>query len=218
VEFKYQLVDETKMNRTMYNGKRHYSTPEGKRYQSVTTVLGQLSEEGIAKWRKTVGDEEADRISKESSKVGTAMHQMCENYLLGVEETETDELVISLFNQIKPKLDTIESVHGVELPLYSDYLKMAGTADLICTIDGDVVIPDFKNSRKPKLEYYIDGYFMQGTAYARMFYERYGVLPKRIIIWVAVWGGELQEFIVPIEKFYPKLINVLRAWHPEFKG
>ena len=50
--------------RTEYiNGKRHYITPEGNNYPSITTVLGEFSKVNIQKWRERVGEAEANKIS-----------------------------------------------------------------------------------------------------------------------------------------------------------
>ena len=49
-------------------GKRVYLTPEGNKYPSVTTVIGSNPEKmkGIMRWRKRVGEEKANAISKRS--------------------------------------------------------------------------------------------------------------------------------------------------------
>lgn len=213
-EFKYELVEDIKLERSYEFGKRSYTTPEGNKYPSVTTVLGQLSASGIQKWRDKVGDVEADRISKESSTVGTAMHELCENYLLGQELSTKNEQATGLFNLLKPKLDQIEAIHGIEVPLYSDYLMMAGTADLVATYNGMLCIIDFKNARKEKKEEWIDGYYLQGTTYARMFFERYGIFPSHVVIWIAVWDGTFQEFIIPTKDMYARLKAIVKVWHP----
>jgi len=41
------------------DGKRHYVTPDGNKYISITTLLSNLSKVGIQKWRERVGVEEA---------------------------------------------------------------------------------------------------------------------------------------------------------------
>ena len=49
---------------------------------SVTTIIGSMSDKsGLDKWRKSVGEEAADRISKFAANRGTFMHLLCENYL-----------------------------------------------------------------------------------------------------------------------------------------
>ncbi len=217
MRFNFDLVDDISLQREYTGGSRFYLTPDGKRYPSVTTVLGQLSEEGIATWRKNVGDEEADRISKESSTIGTAMHQICENYLLDEPLPTDNEKATELFNILKPSIDKIQVIHGIELPMYSDYLQLAGTADLVATYDDTLCILDFKNARKPKIEDWVDGYYLQGATYARMFFEMYGQFPEKIVIWIAVWDGSFQEFIIKPKDIYPRLKAVLKMYHPAFR-
>ena len=56
--------------------KRYYVTPEGKKYPSITTVLGHFNKKAIYEWRQRVGDKEANRISTQASRRGTKVHQM----------------------------------------------------------------------------------------------------------------------------------------------
>jgi len=63
------------------DGKRFYVTPEGNFYPSITTILSLQDKPGLKKWRETVGEKEAKRISQDSMRIGTAVHQMAEFYL-----------------------------------------------------------------------------------------------------------------------------------------
>ena len=60
---------------------RTYKTPDGNKYPSVTTVLGEEGKAGILAWRKRVGEEEANRISFQASSRGTSVHTLAENYI-----------------------------------------------------------------------------------------------------------------------------------------
>ena len=73
------------IKRVSEDGLRFYQvTEDGKliaKLPSVTTVLGQTKDmSGLAKWRKKVGDAEADRISNLSMSRGTIMHRLIELY------------------------------------------------------------------------------------------------------------------------------------------
>ena len=70
---------------TSENGTRVYLTPTGKKYPSVTTVTSLHNIEGIMKWRRRVGEEEANRVSAKASARGTRIHTLCEKFLLGEE-------------------------------------------------------------------------------------------------------------------------------------
>ena len=60
---------------------RRYIDPSGIEYPSVTTILKILSEDSIRKWRKRVGEEEANRVSSRASSRGTQVHSIVEDYL-----------------------------------------------------------------------------------------------------------------------------------------
>ena len=62
-------------------GKRFYVTPEGNKYPSITTVLSGKGNEGIIKWRESVGNDVANQIMRSAAKRGTAVHQLVEDYL-----------------------------------------------------------------------------------------------------------------------------------------
>ena len=66
---------------TNEDGSRVYVNASGVAYPSATTVLGVLSRDGIAAWRKRVGEEEADKISNQASTRGTKIHSLTESYL-----------------------------------------------------------------------------------------------------------------------------------------
>ena len=62
-------------------GKRFYVTPEGKKYPSITTVLSGRNNEGIVRWRESVGNDVANQIMRQAASRGTAVHNLVENYL-----------------------------------------------------------------------------------------------------------------------------------------
>ena len=66
------------MSRVQEDGKRYYQTPEGQKYPSVTTVTGLLSKDHIKLWRKRVGEETANKITKQETTRGTKMHNIFE--------------------------------------------------------------------------------------------------------------------------------------------
>ena len=64
------------------SGKRLYNTPSGN-LPSVTTILDRTKDKTfLVEWRKRVGEEEATRITKEASGLGTMFHKHLENYIL----------------------------------------------------------------------------------------------------------------------------------------
>lgn len=164
---------------------RVYETPSGKSYPSVTSVLGILGKAEILAWRARVGEEEANRVSARAARRGTAIHSLCEDYLLN-KQVNPGLFDLNTFNSIKPFLNRIDNVHCLETQLFSHYLQVAGTVDCIAEFDGKMSIIDFKTSKRLKSRDDIHGYFMQTSAYAVMFEELTGIPVSRLVIIMAV--------------------------------
>lgn len=171
------------LDRGELGGNRLYSTPDGRNYPSVTTVLQILNEEKIAAWKEKVGEEEAARISKVATDRGTAVHEIMEKYL----NNEPTDGYLPHITQSLDNLKTLlgkrlSKIYAVEQKLYSDHLKLAGTVDCVGVYDGEPSIIDFKTSRYPKRKTLISNYFIQGCAYAIMWEERTGMPINNITI------------------------------------
>ena len=170
------------------NGKRHYVTPQGNKYLSITSLLSNLSAKGISEWRKRVGEAEANKITRQASGRGTRLHTLCEQYIENKESFLEDALpdVIDMFYSINPFLDRIDNVHVVEGALYSDELGVAGRTDLIAEFDGYLSVIDYKSSRKVKNWEMCHAYFMQGAFYSYAYEELTGTPLNNIVIIMAV--------------------------------
>jgi hypothetical protein len=200
----------SKLTRVTENGKRYYLTPDGKKYPSVTTVAGIFAKEGIIKWRKRVGEEQATKITTQASVRGTAVHKLCEDYINNVEDYTKGQMPVNVdsFNSIKPIIDSsIDNVVMQECPLYSHYLKVAGTVDCIAEWNGKLSIIDFKTSRKPKKLEWIDNYFMQTAAYAVMFEELTEKPITDLIILISVDNDEPQIFTQKRDEWISKFMT-----------
>jgi len=191
-------------------------------YPSVTTVIGHSKKASIMAWRKKVGEEEANKISKRASTRGNKCHKLCELYLsnLDVSKYKDDPLSMGLFHQIKPYLDSINNIHALEAPLYSKLLRLAGRVDCIAEYNGELAIIDFKTSTKYKREEWIHDYFAQETAYAIMFQELTGLQVKKLVTIIACETGEPQVFeIYDKFKYARKLkeyIDAYRSYYGEW--
>lgn len=164
---------------------RVYETPTGKRYPSVTSVLGMMDKSSLFEWRKRVGEEEANRVSARAARRGTVIHSLCEDYLKGL-QPEPGMFDAQVFNSLKPHLDRIDNIHALESKLYSDYLQVAGTVDCVAEYDGRLSVIDFKTARRLKSRDDIHGYFIQTAAYAVAFEERTGIPVSRLVILMGV--------------------------------
>ena len=170
------------------NGKRHYVTPDGNKYISITSLLSNLSKADIQKWRERVGEAEANKISTKASRQGTGVHNICESYIKNeygfLDGRMPNE--IDMFTSIQSLLDRINNIHCVEGALYSDELELAGRTDLIAEFDDELAVIDYKTSRKKKTWEMCHAYFMQGAFYAHAYEERTGVPINDIVIIMAV--------------------------------
>ena len=163
---------------------RCYRDPSGVEYPSVTTVLKILSEDSIRKWRRRVGDEEANRVSSRASSRGTQVHSIVEDYLNNENTKDYFPHVKQSLQNMRPILDkSIGRIFGLEVALFSRHLGMAGRCDCIAEFDGVPSIVDFKTSRREKKKEWISSYFAQASAYAIMFEERTGLaIPNTVIV------------------------------------
>ena len=225
---------------------RYYIVNEstGLSYPSVTTILGETSDKsGLKDWVARVGQEEADRISRFSANRGTFMHSLHENYLdfrfikgedaalqkamklsldqnseLTIEEIECGKNLFMQFLNNSDFYDRIEEVMFQEISLYSHKGGgYAGRMDLSIWGPGRVPkIIDFKTSRKPKREDWIDGYKKQVAAYSIAMYERHGIFPEVCEIWISCESGEVQTFTMnqsDIRNWFTRFYTNLLEYH-----
>ena len=215
------------ISRKQVDGRRYYEVSEGTEtiglFPSITTVLSGTSDKsGLEKWRKKVGEAEADRISKLSMNRGTVMHRLVELYkpltgspearlhglkVLASEDPEVNqfqhdpngtewreagwEMFMKFWYNHSQFFDRVTEVLAAEQFLFS--IKgggYAGTVDNVSKVydpfDGErIVIIDYKNSRKPKREDWIQDYYIQASAYWFAYWERTGIKPDGVEIWIA---------------------------------
>ena len=202
-------LGDIELNTVTENGKRCYVTPTGEKYPSVTTVLSNYKKDGIIKWRKRVGEKEANKISTKASRRGTKVHKLCEDYLNNESAFQgyTPDNV-DMFKTIQPTLNEIEVVYAQERTLFSHHLKTAGRVDCVGKFRGKTHIIDFKTSNKPKKWEWIDNYFMQGSAYSVMWEEMTGIPIPYIAIIIAVADDTPQIFVENRDTWINKFIEV----------
>lgn len=198
--FEHHLYKPVEIQDVYEDGKRYYITPDGNRYPSVTTKISEkFGTHYLDAWRARVGEAEADRISNIAKTRGTAIHNLCERYILNDPKYTKGHMPVNIatFKEIKPVLDQyLGKIYGIEYPLWSDTLKTAGRTDLIAEFDGKLSIVDYKTSKRRKEEDHILNYFVQATTYAHMVAERLNIdVPKQIAIVIAVDEDTSQLFM-----------------------
>lgn len=211
----YDLFEEPAIDRTVIDGKRHYKVPSGEYYPSVTTVLSSLTKEGILAWEKSVGKEEADKVRYRATTHGTNVHAIAEQYVRNqpIDFRKVMPSTAMAFKEIKPTIDKIRTIYGIEHPLFSHRLKTAGCTDLLCNMYGLNTVLDFKTSRKPKTEAMIEGYFLQTTCYGLMAYERHNVPFKQIAIVIACESDPPQVFVKLMSQYIDQTVATFKSYH-----
>ncbi|MDG2229813.1 MAG: PD-(D/E)XK nuclease family protein [Gammaproteobacteria bacterium] len=217
--FKHELVQLKELNTKSSDKGRFYETPEGQSYPSVTTITGLLSKASILAWRQRVGDSKADAITKAATTRGNKVHKMAEMYLRNEMASQINLFedpmphIEDMFFQLTELLDnSIGIINAIEAPLYSDQLKVGGRVDVIAEWDGELAVIDFKTSSKPKKESWIDGYFMQSSAYALMFEELTGIKINKIVIAIAVENNRSQVFIKDSTEYLQQFIDLRKTY------
>ena len=188
----------SELERFMIEGVRHYREKGSTiAYPSVTSVLSFINGPKFADWRRRVGEEEANRVTKHATTRGTNLHTLFEHFLnnediTGLKEWEVP-LVNLMFRAAKPHLAKhVDNIYQQETQMSSDRLCLAGTVDLICEWDGELAVVDFKTSAKKKPEAWLEGYFVQLSAYWAMFSEKTGVVPKKLVVFLVAENGDIQ--------------------------
>jgi len=197
---------------------RMYKTPKGMIYPSVTTALSMMSKQAIIEWRKRIGEEEANKITRQATRRGTNLHNLLEKYLMndynyGKGQMPSD---LDLFYKIKTVLDkNVTLIRGQEFPLYSDVMKIAGRCDLLCDYDGELSVVDFKSAAKEKKEEYILNYYYQATAYCLMIKELKNIDVKQFYIIIAseqpaaqVFRGEVSRYRDECIEYFTNYYNI----------
>lgn len=209
--FNHVNIELPKLDRETIDGVRYYkisSNDEFLKLVSITSVTSHFNKHIFEGWRKKVGEEEANRVTKQATSRGTDMHTLVEMYLKN-SECASDILPISefLFKILKSELDKINNIYSLEGSLYSKQLGIAGTVDCIAEYNGELAIIDFKTSKKPKPREWIEHYFVQCAAYACMFYELTGIPVKKLVILMACENGECVVYEEYNKSKYIKLLT-----------
>jgi genome maintenance exonuclease 1 len=187
------------VSQTSPDGKRYYTTPSGIQLPSVTTVVGAMKKQSILEWRKAVGEEEANRVSRAASGRGNRVHNLAEKYLKNEPIQWVREMPDSaaMFRSLIPHMQRISNIHYIEQALWSEKIGLAGRVDLIAEWDGVLSVIDFKTSKKIKTREDIPEYFAQCVSYAGMYEEHVGVPIDQIVI---VMGVEQNSPLIFVER------------------
>lgn len=179
--------------------KRVYLTPDGESLPSVTTILSATKDQThLIEWRKRIGEEKANQITKEASGVGTSMHNNLERFIAGLPRQPGNNAVHVQANSmadviIEHGLSNVDEVWAMEQSLYFPGLY-SGTTDLVCVYKGQPCIADYKQTNKPKKEEWVEDYKMQLVAYILAHNEVYGTDIKEGHVFMCSRDLQYQQF------------------------
>ena len=166
-----------------------YYRRNGKYYPSITYILSYYPKgKFFEDWLKKVGYS-ADWIVKKAGEEGTQVHEMIEDYLNGKELNFLSEsggvlydpTVWQMFLRFVDWWETYNpTLLETEVHLFSDKLKVAGTCDLVCEIDNEIWIIDFKTSNHLQTTY-----DLQTAVYAQCYEECFGKKVDKLgVLWL----------------------------------
>ena len=203
-------------------GMRFYEAPDGNKYPSIPTVLGKQpgKQEGLQKWRERIGVEQARIVSGKAARRGTAFHNICEDYLNGVEDIthhkDKNFLAYCMFGEMKSHLDEkINKVVLQEQTMYSPKYKVAGRCDFIGVYGDTLAVVDFKTTTTPKKEEWIDDYFIQCAAYGSMYEEHTGEAIENIVIMMVAEDGSIQIYEKKTKDYLSKLAGMMAQFYAD---
>lgn len=179
--------------------KRVYQTPDGEKLPSVTTILSSTKDmTHLNEWKKRIGEEKANQITREAAGVGTAMHSNLERFIVGVQRQPGNNPVHVQANKmadiiIENGLSKVNEVWAMEQSLYFPGLY-SGTTDLIAVYNGNLSICDYKQTNKPKKEEWIEDYKLQLIAYIMAHNEVYGTDIKEGHVFMCSRDLQYQQF------------------------
>ena len=222
--FHREELPQIELDSIMTDGGRFYITPSGDQYPSITTVLSAMQsaekKQVLENWRARVGEQEANKVSRQATSRGTGMHTICENYTSNFPNPMRGHMptAVEMFKRIQHVLDDrVGTIYGNEIALFSNKLKAAGRTDMLAQFDGIRTVVDFKTSKREKKESWITDYFLQSTAYAIMIEEMYGdIKVPQIAIVIAVEDGETsnnQVFVKRTADYREQVFQIFSQYH-----
>ncbi len=198
IKFNHIPVNFTQSELIEKDEAHYYQTPSGLIYPSITTLLQQTQskekQQSLQKWREQ--EIASEYITQQAAIIGSETHKLIEKYLNGEDPLESSLLLSKAhFSNLLPFINKINDIRGIELRLYSNKMKLAGTSDCIANYDGKLSIIDYKTKRSNQKEEWLTDHFIQATSYGVMFKELTGINVEQLVILVSSEKNTRMEFI-----------------------
>jgi genome maintenance exonuclease 1 len=216
--FKHIDLNLPKLNRETIDGTRYYKVIDDEKViklVSITSIISYINREKFIGWRKKIGEEKANEITRKATSRGTDTHSLIESYLLGETLPSVQPVSEYLFKNAKTTLNKINNIYCLESSLHSKTLGVAGTVDTIAEFDGELSVIDYKTSKEPKPIEWIESYFVQAMFYAMAFYEMTDITIKKLVIIMTCENGEcivyeernLKKYMKLVVKYIKQFVN-----------
>jgi hypothetical protein len=180
-------------NRLQINKKRYYvlndfpNVPDSIALPSVTTIASACSPPGkiaaLMNWRRKVGDEEANRRTRNAVDRGNWLHGVLEDFWNGEDiQTHLDShpTYVPYFESIVGFLERVDSPLLVESAIAwydpAQEIGYSGTFDMLAKMNsGGYALLDWKTSYKEKPDTQLADYRMQLGAYVQAIEQMYDI-------------------------------------------
>lgn len=241
-------ISESEKTTINIDDKRFYKISDKVKYPSVTTIIGEFSDKSfLVEWKKRIGSERAEEITRFSSNRGDIMHQMIEYFLSSTKKTKRERLLDSqhkIIEYVKKSdytdselnigrklfynfynarfFDKIKRVIKLEETLYSSINGgYAGRVDFIyLDYDDNIIIADFKTSRKPKKREWISNYFKQIAAYFLGYWQLSGNKPNGGEIWISNEADNQPQIhklnLTEIKSYLKDFLGLVKQFHIKY--
>jgi len=169
---------------------KHFYVTNSKKLPSVTTILQLIANPGLEAWKRATPDWE--EISLWAANLGTKVHKAIELHLNGRPHTMKSAMQFKCFDAfLQWKNQNEFEKMDTEMKLKSEK-GYAGTLDLICKLNGELYIVDFKTS----VQIYPD-YLLQLSAYRAAYVE----MTKRDIHGMGILRFDKQTGLYEFRKY-----------------
>ena len=143
--FRHSIVNIPKLILDESKYSHIYSTVDGRKFRSVTTMINKTRSEEAKKslqdWQDRMGRGVAKYINETATTIGTQTHKLNENYIRMEKNNYPYSLLAHAHHRkFLPSLNKISNIYGIEAKLYSNQMNLAGTADCIAEYDGKLCI------------------------------------------------------------------------------
>lgn len=231
-----------------FDPQAHVYLIDGKKANGVTTVLNRLAKPGLLYWAAKMASEHVESILKpgvgldevqikqlakdaiwahrnvkdKAADMGTWVHQWIQDFIKGdnPEKPHNPEL----YKSTAEFIDWYKTLHHTnpktEVKLCSPTLMLAGTADLITEVEGELTIIDWKTGKG----IYPEAVLQMG-AYSLMYEEEFGKEVKRVgVVNCSIKAPFKTYFTDEVKRakdIYLLLLNLDREFHKleqEMKG